>query len=266
MAGIDLLNSLSGKGIDYGSVISVTAAATLDAAALGRIVVCSGTSADYTVVLPPVSESAGKRLLLMMDSALTRLVTIDGNAAETIDGAANRIMWAGEVAELWCDGIKWRKLSCKSIPMICRMYKFYSTAQSINHQTITQVLVDTASITTAPQMVSSGSNRINIVRPSRYRLMAGLNWHMTTGSYNHSTQCRIHKNGSEQVWISFGYYLKTITPVGSINVNTQATASLVAGDYLSLHAYHVASSAETLVLAANETDMHAIEATEIISW
>lgn len=128
MAGIDLLNSLSGKGIDYGSVISVTAAATLDAAALGRIVVCSGTSADYTVVLPPVSESAGKRLLLIMDSALTKLVTIDGNAAETIDGAANRILWGGEVAELLCNGVEWKKVGGKSIPFNCKINN--SQAQS----------------------------------------------------------------------------------------------------------------------------------------
>lgn len=139
MSGIDILNSLQDRGIDFGSSVVITGTATLDASAMGKVIVCSGTSADYTVGLPAASESKGKRVVLLMDSALTKLVTLDGNSSETIDGAASRVMWAGESAELWSDGVSWKKVSGKSLPMSGIVRMLLATTPSIPSNTWTTV-------------------------------------------------------------------------------------------------------------------------------
>ena len=66
---------------------AITGTAT---ALLGRLNVCSGTTVDYTVTLPAVAGNAGRYLGFRMAAGLTRLVTLDGNAAETIDTALTR--------------------------------------------------------------------------------------------------------------------------------------------------------------------------------
>ena len=73
-----------GDAIDWANPVSVTTAANLT---IGKHHVCYGTTADYTVTLPAVSGNAGKLLSVEMSGTLTKLVTLDGNASETIDGA-----------------------------------------------------------------------------------------------------------------------------------------------------------------------------------
>jgi hypothetical protein len=97
--------------------ISVTGAVT---ATIGRMHVCSGTSADYTVTLPAASGNTGKFIGFRMASGLTKLVTLDGNSAETIDGLTTRIMRFNESAILFCDGSNWFKVAGRSVPMYAR--------------------------------------------------------------------------------------------------------------------------------------------------
>lgn len=105
--GGDMLSTLTA------AEIAITTTTTLT---ISRMHVCSGTTANYTVTLPAVSGNAGKFVGVRMATGLTKLVTIDGNASEAIDGALTRIMWAGEAAILLCDGSNWFKVAGKSIP------------------------------------------------------------------------------------------------------------------------------------------------------
>lgn len=105
--------------IDWANPVSVTTTANLT---IGKHHVCSGTTADYTVTLPAVSGNSGKLLSVEMSGALTKLVTLDGNASETIDGATTRVMWARETAVLLCDGTGWTKVGGKSIPMAMKAH------------------------------------------------------------------------------------------------------------------------------------------------
>ncbi|OUL98537.1 hypothetical protein [Variovorax sp. JS1663] len=117
--GSDMLSVLTA------SEISVTTTATLT---LGRMHVCSGTSADYTVTLPAASGNAGKFVGVRMAPGLTRWVTVDGNGSELIDGATTRRMWARESAILMCDGTGWAKVGGRSIPLKCTMNKAGTTS------------------------------------------------------------------------------------------------------------------------------------------
>ncbi|MBS0343378.1 MAG: DUF2793 domain-containing protein, partial [Proteobacteria bacterium] len=106
--------------------ISVTAAAN---ATLGRMHVCSGTSADYALTLPAASGNAGKLIGVRISSACTRWITVTGNGAELIDGINTRRMWAKESAILLCDGTGWTKIAGRTVPLQCTMRR--TTAFSV---------------------------------------------------------------------------------------------------------------------------------------
>jgi hypothetical protein len=72
--------------IDVISPVSIADTTVLDTSAFGKLHICTGTSADYTVTLPATSGNSGKSIGFKGDFALTRTVTLDGNSAETIDG------------------------------------------------------------------------------------------------------------------------------------------------------------------------------------
>ena len=145
---------------------SITGTAT---AVIGRLNVCSGTSANYTVTLPAVSGNSGKYIGFRMAAGLTKLVTLDGDGTETIDGATTRVMWAGETALLYCDGSTWTKMAGKTIPMVCHLSK--SATFTITSAQISSTTYPTLDFGTG-LMHDTTNNRIKIVRPGAYNLTA----------------------------------------------------------------------------------------------
>ena len=107
--------------IDYENPIEINTATTLTISS-HHVISDLSTPADYTVTLPAASGNAGKQISLQMSPTLTKIVTVDGNASEEIDGETSRAMWAGECATLLCDGIGWTKIAGKSIPMKFSVY------------------------------------------------------------------------------------------------------------------------------------------------
>jgi len=168
----DLLTLSSGvpawasRDIDWANPVSVTTTATL---AISKHHVCSGTSADYTVTLPAVSGNAGKLLSVEMAGALTKLVTLDGNASETIDGATSRVMWARESAILLCDGTQWTKVAGKSIPMACTIRANSAQAVAASTNTAVPLANFVAGLQT---MHDTTNNRITILRSGNYLIGA----------------------------------------------------------------------------------------------
>lgn len=222
----------------FGAEISITGAAT---ATIGRMHVCSGTTADYTVTLPPVAGNAGKSLSLRMAAGLTKLVTIDGNGAETIDGAATRIMWTNEVATLYCDGVTWTKIAGKSIPMYATM-RLQSgtpgTAQTISNSTQTKVLVNQID-SSVMGLANTANNRIDIKRPGTYAV-AGTAYCTTGFSYSRVI-CILQKNA--------GNIFTGETSAGSTSYpwcQAEGRPVLAAGDYIELNVLQVSGSSSYL--------------------
>lgn len=149
----------------HGSEVSITGAAT---ATIDRMHVCNGTSSNYTVTLPAVSGNAGKLIGFRMDPGLTKLVTLDGNASETIDGSTTRIMWADEKAILYCNGSAWFKLAGVSKPLALMLQRTTVTGdQSFTSSTWTAC--ETSEVVFGTTLMQDATNkRIKIVRPGRY--------------------------------------------------------------------------------------------------
>lgn len=227
---------------------SVTGTAT---AAIGTMHVCSGTTSDYTVTLPAASGNAGRLIGFRMASGLTKLVTIDGNASETIDGAATRIMWAGESAILLCDGSNWFKISGKTIPIVAQMTR--DAAQSIANTSVDKIAFDAIAFNSANMADATTNDRFDIKRDGKY-LVSGSWYVNSSGSY--MGQSRIHISGSE---------VKTaLTQTQPSLPIISEVFDLASGAYVELHVYQASGGSQnTQTSAATRPRM---TVTEIPVW
>lgn len=95
------------QGYDRTNIISKTGAYT---AALTDDVIQGDTNGGaFTITLPAVATATGKIYTFIRTGAGVNALTIDGNAAETIDGAATNATMDAQYDSLtiWCDGTEW---------------------------------------------------------------------------------------------------------------------------------------------------------------
>jgi hypothetical protein len=221
LLGADLLAKLSA------AEIAITNASTT--LTIGRMHALKATSANQTNALPAASGNAGKLIGVRITPDTTKIVTLDGNSSETIDGATTRPMWAGESAILLCDGSNWFKIAGESYAMSARMTR--DASQSISNTTVTKILLDTVSHNFG-LLADVSNNRFLAARAGSYRVAAGLEMDSATQA-NARLMVRIHVNGSSvglsQEWsANSAWYL---TP------SIADVIPLAAGDYVEMHIY-----------------------------
>lgn len=86
---------------------SRTISAVTTALATDGIIECTGAG-SFTLTLPTAASKAGEMLLVKNSAAAA--VTLDGNGAETIDGAATQALAAGAAARLYSTGSYWLQM------------------------------------------------------------------------------------------------------------------------------------------------------------
>jgi hypothetical protein len=90
------------------AVAAKTANATLTL--LEDTIICDPTTASFTLTLPAVSGTSGKRYLVKKEGSTNNTVTLDANASETIDGALTFVLRdRQEVCEIVSNGTEWKK-------------------------------------------------------------------------------------------------------------------------------------------------------------
>lgn len=204
---------------------------------IGRMHAITATSGATTNALPAASGNTDKFIGIRIVQTSTKLVTIDGNSSETIDGALTRIMHHGETAILHCDGTTWTKVAGKSIAMTCEMTR--AAAQAVVTATETDVLLDTTNYDNTGLMADITNHRINILRPSYYRVTGFLRYDAVSGA-SIITQSIIQVNGSSVV-----NYIESLASGDYFAGNPSRDFSLVATDNLILHTFHTAGSNQT---------------------
>jgi hypothetical protein len=162
------------------SEVPITGAIGLTSAAFGKMHVCSGTSADYTVDLPAVAVSAGKLIGFRMSSALTKLVTLDAASTELIDGLQTRVMWANEVAILYCDGASWTKIAGKTVAMSAMLYMDANQLFAASGYNV--ITYNKEYGVGAPGMADPSNNRILIRRSGVYNASSNCLWNNNNGT------------------------------------------------------------------------------------
>lgn len=241
--------------------IAVTGAVT---ATISRMHLCTGTSANYTVTLPAASGNAGKFIGFRMGttSTLTKLVTLDGNASETINGATTRPMWSNESVVIMCDGSNWFRIGgpC-GIPMVCQMSP---SANATNVPTATdyKVLIDTTNRDNTTRMADTSNHLITIQRAGDYLVTAYSRFLLSSNStrvisfaFLNGTSGAGYLHQSETSGLTGAYVGLAIPSVGTY----------AAGDTLDLRARHAAVIDQQL-LGSGTTGDSFISVVEQIAW
>ena len=228
--------------------ISITGATT---ATISRWHVCSGTSADYTVTLPTAASNAGKMIGFRMATGLTKIVTLDGNSTETIDGATTRLMWAGESALLMSDGTNWFKIAGKTIPMTAGIS--LGTDQGLTDGVAAKISLNTSQWDSSG-MVDTTNQRLNIKRAGRYAYQVQTYFNNNSFAVDCYLALRKNGGGSDEPFTAQGAstHFTVSKSTGSINV--------AAGDYLEAWATEYGAN------RTMEADGTLFQLTEIPSW
>jgi hypothetical protein len=242
--------------------VSITGNISLSSTAFGRMHICTGTSANYTVILPSPTGNSGDFIGFIMGSGLTKLVTIAQNASEKIDGANSRAMWANEVAVLYTDGTNWIKAYGKSIPMTCTMYQG-SGGVTLTYGNFTVVPMNTMQVDNTGLMADTTNGRINIVRTGTYNF-EGI---ISAGVPGVSTpfQVYITWNSTANSQSSSNYYVSSSQ---GVNVTCLALGTATAGTYVNIECYNAGTTSSSNVSTSSiyAPGLNNVSATEIITW
>jgi hypothetical protein len=104
LAASDAPGMRSALGVSYAVTASKTTTYT---AVPGDIIPCDATGGAFTVNLPAASGVVQSISIKKTDASINA-ITIDGNGAETIDGAATRLLSTQyEAVTLWSNGTNW---------------------------------------------------------------------------------------------------------------------------------------------------------------
>jgi hypothetical protein len=99
--------SHTNSGAQSNTSNTTTVTSTYSVATGDRFIKGDCTSAGFTITLPAVASSNGRRLtIIKINSANT--LTIAGNGAENINGSNTTTLTSQYTAKnLWCDGTQW---------------------------------------------------------------------------------------------------------------------------------------------------------------
>jgi hypothetical protein len=168
----------AGSGFDWRNPVPITDTANLS---FGGYYIVNVTSADKTLTLPQITSSDyGRMIVVEIAAATTKLITVDGygtGAGDYIDGAANRVMWASEVAQLVATSSGWTKVGGKSIAMVSYHNRYTAgtetTSQNIGSGSATKVQLNTI-YNASPMSVAADS--ITIKRLGKYSIRCSVGW------------------------------------------------------------------------------------------
>lgn len=109
MVGTGTSNTLTNKWIQGLRINYNPKTATYTALLTDDFIPVDATSGNVTINLPAVSGNGGKYFIVQKTDSSANTVTIDGNGAETINGATTFVITVQYHAILlWCDGTEWK--------------------------------------------------------------------------------------------------------------------------------------------------------------
>lgn len=118
---------------DHAPVLPKTAPYTTTVSDRGQPIDC--TANTFTVTLLP-AVSAGRGFEQPIKNTGTGIITVDGNAAETIDGAATVVLFPGDSMFLLCDGTNWKSLAYWSNSPLIQAKTANYTVVNADRQTV----------------------------------------------------------------------------------------------------------------------------------
>lgn len=228
-SGLDIQTTLGLKST------TITTSDTLDQT---HNVVLVNNSSDISLTLPQASLNTGKVYYIKKISSGSDKISIDGYAAETIDGDATfNLFIQNSALRLICDGSNWVILDDEIIPH--QVYLYRSTAQSISTGSATEVdfnaekydFGDIGDITT--------DYRVEIKRGGRYMVMGGCT--MPNLDDGKIISARIAVNGTN---IETNVDASTDGSTNELSAECIKILELAASDYIDFSIEHNSGSSE----------------------
>lgn len=260
-----LLAQLAGNLLLGAGEVSVTDAVE---ATIGRMHVCSGTAADYTVTLPAAAGNANKLIGFRMSPLLTRFVTLvgydePGTGTGSIDHASSRVLWANESAILFCDGADWFKVAGKTIPLTAIAAPSGTTA--VNALTNTRIVLNTSVSDPSTRMVDTSGGSIGVKRSGTYKATAQVRYNNTASAAPRLTGGMWRTRSAVTTeWIILGETVGTASG-GYTIVQTNVLVPMLAADTYDLYAWHNAGAGLTAGGAGNTAECF-LGLEEVVAW
>jgi hypothetical protein len=248
-----------GEWVDY---VSVTGTTSIDSTGLGRVHICSGTAANYTVTLTVSAVgNAGKIIAFKGSPALTRFVTIDASGSEPIDGALTKVIWAQEYFAMVSDGATWIVFAQHARPLQCRLKLSAKQLSVANGLVPRKININQADVDNSLRMADAINFRVNIPRAGNYnvRLMCFID--NAKATFTRFIPI-IYKNGS---LVNSILSAETDIVIGCFKgANGSANLSLNAGDYIELYVLHNSSGSEDIFGSLLDGAYSGIDVIEIV--
>lgn len=230
--GIDLSQA---AGFTKRKISSITSNTTLTSTDGLEIILADATSGAITVTLPAAASSSGRTLTIKKTDSSVNLVTVDGNASETIDGdLTKKLGFQYDFMEISCDGSNWhiatqnRKVMCIAIGV-----GGPDTTPSKN----TFNTITTFSATSDPFGMFTSGGIVVIKEAGWYNLLYNNRMYLrVNGSAPTyvSTFSYIYINGSSTVYSGNNYVYGSVTNSSGVVVQTELTKYLNANDTIYL--------------------------------
>lgn len=145
---------------------TITASTTLGE---HNVVLCNNSS-DITLTLPSAATSNGRSYYIKKIGSNSNTITIDGDGAETIDGATQVVLYLeNDAARIICNGTAWYIADDEIQAHYVFMYN--NSSQSISNSTVTKVSLNVESFDQGG-IGTTASTRADIVRAGTYMVTA----------------------------------------------------------------------------------------------
>lgn len=216
------------------------------------VLTADATSAAFTITLYTASGNSGRKLTIKKIDSSVNVVTIDGNASETIDGAAAiylRDQYSS--VELMSDGTNWIIVNDSRLNYAAAVTK--SSALSVANNTWTSITFNNTKLNRANMVSDGGGNGTLITIPEDgvYLIKAGTNY---GGNSSGSRRVRVQLDpaGSPST-LQTSYSGDPNSAGSSTTVETSLIVDLNAGDVLNCQTYQNSGGSLSLDLAGTST-------------
>lgn len=213
------------------SVVSKTTTYTLTD--LDYLVKVDTTSANFTLTLPTASGRTGKIFVIKKTDNSVNVVTIDGNASETIDGGLNyKMVVQNDTIVIQSDGTNWQIIQHYNKAPYAQLSHTANQMNPSSAAAVNVVFNTNDALVGITHSTSSNTHQITIVEAGIYQFLAGAQVGRTSGTGVDTHNLWMQLNGVNISDTNIKTYLPATlahTSVGFINW----IGVLVAGDIIS---------------------------------
>ena len=197
-------------------------------------------SADDTFTLPAASGNNGLIITFDFQQTSDAIITIDGNAAETISGRTSIKYIKDEYLRIECDGSNWRILSEKLQDVVISVDRNGAQQDNVLDATWTVLKYDTERID-SHGWYDTTTFKFTPKAPGTYMVVNEVSWVNFTN--NKLSGASFFKNGTMVHYRSEGFN-NAITPTSSLVGTTNMNGS---SDYMEFRCYQNTGSTRSAV-------------------